>query len=108
MGPDVMILNHTRSSPAHPRPLYLPTVRFPPLHKLVPGDGTGLALVSPEFDAPPNLFGDPSRPTGLMDRAIDRFNLIPSLSGHDFRQVRGAERLLIGRRGCRFGGGIGR
>jgi len=81
-------------------PLHLPTVRLPPLHKVVPSYGAGLTLVSPEFDAPPDLFGDPSRPTGLMDRAIDRFDLIPSLSGHDLRQVRSTERLLIVRRGC--------
>ena len=105
MGPDVVALNHSRSSPAHP--LYLSTVRLPPLYKLVPGDSTGLTLVSPELDAPPDLFGDPSRPAGLMDRAIDSFDLIPSLSGHDFGQVRSAERLLIGRRGCRFGSGVG-
>ena len=73
----------------------------------MPSDGTGLALVSPELDAPPDLFGDPSRPSGLVDRAIDRLDLIPSLSGHDFRQVRRAERLLVRRRGFRFGGGVG-
>ena len=67
----------------------------------MPGDGTGLALVSSEFDAPPDLFGDPSRPTGLVDRAIDRFDLIPSLSGHDLGQVRRVECLLGSRRGCR-------
>ena len=37
-----------------------------------------------------------------MNRAIYRFDLIPSLSGHDFRQVRSAERLLISRGGDRL------
>ena len=89
----------------HPFRLHLPAVRFPPLHKLVPGDGTRLALVSSELDAPPDLFGDPSRPTGLVDRAIDRFDLVPSLSGHVLRQVRRVERFLGGRGGCVFGAG---
>jgi hypothetical protein len=40
-----------------------------------------------------------------VNRAIDRLNLIPSLSGHDFRQIRRVERFLgsSGRR--RFGSG---
>ena len=102
-GPDVGGLGTT--TPTHA--LHLPPVRLPPLYKLVPSDGTGLALVSPELDAPPNLFGDPSRPAGLVDCAIDRLDLIPSLRRHDFRQVRRAERLLVRRRGCRSGGGGG-
>lgn len=95
-----MTANHNVSS-SHP--LHLSAVRLSPLHELVPSHGTRLTLVSSEFDAPPDLFGDPSRPAGLMDRAIDRLDLVPSLSGHNLRQVRSVERLLVGRRGCGFG-----
>ena len=84
-------------------PLHGPTIRLPPLHKLVPSDSTRPTLVSPQLDAPPNLFGDPSRPSGLVDRAIHRLDLIPPLGGHDFRQIRSIERLPVISRRSRFG-----
>ena len=100
-----MVLNHSRS---FSQPLYLPAARLPPLCKLVPSDSARLTLVSPELDTPPNLFGDPSRPAGLMDRAIDRFDLVPSLSGHDFGQVRSVEHFPIRYRGRQHGSSVGR
>ena len=102
MGPSPTLWCQPRSFSLR---LHLPAIRLSPLHELVPGDGTRLTLVSSELDAPPDLFGDPSRPTGLVDRAINRFDLIPSLSGHDLRQIRRVERFLGSRGGSQFDAG---
>ena len=64
---------------------------LPPFEVFTPGDTDPAALVSLKRYAAAQVLCDTPAPPGLVNRAVDGFQLVPALFGHDFRKVARAE-----------------